>query len=188
MYDDFSEKVIPVKPEEILAKLLFHNKNIKIGKILCSLQKKKVEKGVCSIAHLMRDTGAFLTCDEFNPKYELNDNFLTHFGCVQSIQKYVNKIGVEFHSNKPMNLNKSLTTIYSVAKGIRIYYDIFIENETNPKCCMILVDYGTIHEWKMWTSTEYEAEWRICHFRAFRLAKNGRSISFYSSICKILHT
>jgi len=34
------------------------------------------------------------------------------------------------------NLRKSLTITYKEHKGTKIYYDILVENESKPKCCI----------------------------------------------------
>ena len=84
-YKHFSCKICPPKAEELVT----DNDNIKVGNGNI-LYKRRIERGVCSIFHLLHENDAFGTSEEFNNvKYGLNTNFLTCNGCIEAVQRYI---------------------------------------------------------------------------------------------------
>ena len=74
--------------------------------------------------------------EEFDMKYGLNTDFVTHNGCVQAAKKYIKGLGIAVQSNKSLSMRKSLTITGNVQKGTKSYYDILVENKSKPKRCI----------------------------------------------------
>ena len=93
------------------------------------------ERHVCRFSHLLHDLETFLSLDEFNRKYGLDTDFLPYNGCVHTVN-YTKNLDINVQSNKFSNLRKSLTMMCKVYEGTNVYYDILVENESKPKCCI----------------------------------------------------
>ena len=71
---------------------------------MTTLHRRGIEKG---ISHLLHEHGDCLCLDEFNAKYCLNIDFVTHTGCVQAVKKYIKGLGIAVQSNKSLSMRKS---------------------------------------------------------------------------------
>ena len=106
---------------------LFYNDKIQVRTLF--------ERHVCRFSHLLHDLETFLSLDEFNRKHGLDTDFLPYNGCVHTVN-YTKNLDINVQSNKYSNLRKSLTMMCKVYEGTNVYYDILVENESKPKCCI----------------------------------------------------
>ena len=94
-----------------------------------------IEKGVCYVKDILDKNGSFLPYDRFNVKYDVNINYITYTGYIQAIRSYARKQGIGTKDNKSLVMSKSLKLIFSVNKGTKLYYDVLMKNESEPKYC-----------------------------------------------------
>ena len=98
---------------------LFYNDKIQVRTLF--------ERRVCRFSHLLHDLDTFLSLDVFNRKYGLDTDFLPYNCCVHTVN-YTKSLDINVQSNKFSNLK--------VYEGTNVYYDILVENERKPKCCI----------------------------------------------------
>ena len=55
--------------------------------------------------------------------------------CPSCKEIYQESIEIDVQRNRSSNLRKSLTIIYNVRKGTKIYCDILVEDGGKPRCC-----------------------------------------------------
>ena len=48
---------------------------------------------------------------------------------------YIRKIEIQVDDNSPSNTTVALRTIYSIAKGIKAYYNTLNDSGCTPNCC-----------------------------------------------------
>ena len=122
--------------EELRGEPIFCNINILIGGETIFYQNW-VEKGVHNIGHLLKENGLFLDLQTFSKKYRITVNFLTYYGCVNAIKKYILKTDIDVASEhlQEYENSKLLRLIMSVPKGAGKFYDILVQNKQEPNCC-----------------------------------------------------
>ena len=64
------------------------------------------------------------------------DTFLTFNSCTSSIKQYIKKSTILISNNMADEVNISLSTIYSAPKGARLYYNVLVNNNCMPSCCL----------------------------------------------------
>ena len=156
-YERFYYKVKPRSSEEILAEPVFYNAKIKIGNKVIS-QTEWNQKGIYLVGDFFKQNGQVYTHGEFVTEYQIGLNFLTYFGCVSSIKKYIQTEGFTIHDNIAANLNAALAKVYSVSKGTQLYYRTIIKDKLRPKCCQ---------KWNEKLSTEIP--WDICFLKIHKI-------------------
>ena len=85
---------------------LFYNGNIQVRNKTTIQYRRSTEKGVCLISHLLQEHEAFSSLEEFNMKYGLNTDFLTHNVRVQAVNKYIKGLNIDVQSNNSLNMIK----------------------------------------------------------------------------------
>ena len=156
-YKEFNSKVTIKTSEDFLSESLFGNDRIKLGNKTI-LYKQWIDKGVFSIHNLFKETGKFMSHQEFQVTYGLSVNFITYHGIVQAVKKYQKAVGVKIEGVSFKNPNLTLQLIYSVRKGVKMYYDILNSETCELKCC------------KKWTEKlNVEIEWNKVFFKVKKI-------------------
>ena len=91
-----------------------------------------VDNGVYCIAHFIKENGWFRTLAEFNTKFGMTVDFLTF----NSIKHHIKTSTILTGNNMANEVNISLSTIYSAPKGTRLYYNILVNDNCMPNCCL----------------------------------------------------
>ena len=134
-YKQFFYKVKSKNSNELLAEQVFYNKRIQIGEHYI-VGKKWINKGIFCIAHFVSENGVLLSHEQFKEKYNLNIDFLVYASIKSAIRTYVRTTNIPFDNNKCFNEPKCIKMLMSVAKGSKLYYDTFIENDITPNGCV----------------------------------------------------
>ena len=134
-YGIFCSKVKPNSTSQLLSEPVFYNKNMMIGNKMIKYTQW-VDNGVYFIAHFIKENGRFCTLAEFNTKYGMTVDFLTFNSCTSSIKQYIKKSTILISNNMADEVNMSLSTIYSAPKGARLYYNIIVNDNCMPNCCL----------------------------------------------------
>ena len=95
-----------------------------------------VDTGVYCIAHFIKEKGRFRTAAEFNTKFGMTVDFLTFNSRTSSIKQYIKTSTILISNNMANEVNISLSTIYSAPKGTRLYYNILVNDNCMPVCCL----------------------------------------------------
>ena len=134
-YEQFSYKVKPKTPDELLTEPLFFNKNIQIGNS-CVHLKSLLRKEVYMIGHLIDDTEQFYSYEDFVLKYNVNINYITLLGLQRAVQKYINKTNLNIVAPVNMRETSKVVDLLSMnVKGTRMLYDLILEDGANPSYC-----------------------------------------------------
>ena len=76
-----------------------------------------------------------MTVKRFTEKYDINTNYTTYIGCVQSVNSYIRKTGLTVEKTKSTDLTKTRKIIYGAQKGALFYYEVLIQTDSKPNCC-----------------------------------------------------
>ena len=133
-YKEFFYKVLCKNPCQILAEPILYNKRVQIGQEVIQ-NRNWIQKGVYCIGHFYAQNGTFFTKDQFREKYNINISFLRYAGIRSAINEYIQKTSIIITNDKRMDTSLCNKKINSVYKGSKIYYDILIEDNTQPNCC-----------------------------------------------------
>ena len=134
-YGIFFSKVKPNSTSQLLSEPVFYNKNMMIGNKMIKYTQW-VDNGVYCIAHFINENGRFRTLAEFNKKFGMTVDFLTFNSCTSSIKQYIKTSTILISNNMADEVNISLSTIYSAPKGARLYYNILVNDNCMPNCCL----------------------------------------------------
>ena len=156
-YKDFFYKVKVNKLEDILSEPICYNERIKIGSSVF-INKQFIEHGVHCIVNFLKEDGSFYSHLEFNNKYGLRVNFLTYNGCKMSIKNYLKTTGIDPVNNIQKNLAAPMQKILSISKGSKLYYDIFVQDTWEPKCCA-----------KWGGKVNYHINWKDCFYKVQKI-------------------
>ena len=133
-YADLSNKISIKKCEELLAERIFYNEKFKLDK-KTFFYSQWFDKGVYCLGHFITEDGKFLLYNEFCNKYNINTDFLTYAGCIDTLKKYLRSNKLEIKSNSPLDNSANWKLIQSVSKGARTFYDVLMQSNTKPNCC-----------------------------------------------------
>lgn len=160
VYDAYKKlfyKVNPKSTAALLAEPVFYNENIKLGNKIISYQNW-IDKGAWCIGHFFNENGQSLTYPEFKNRYSIASNFLTYSGLIQSIKRYLKHYKMHIIDNITSDTHASLTLIYSIHKGTKLYYNTLSENSSEAKCC------------KKWTRHfNREMNWKTCFLKLHKI-------------------
>ena len=95
-----------------------------------------VDNGVYCIAHFIKENGRLRTIAEFNTKFGMMVDFLTFNSCTSSIKQYIKTSAILIRNNMANEVKISPSTIYSAPKGARLYYNILVNDNCMPNCCL----------------------------------------------------
>ena len=133
-YKEFCNHVKLEKADELLAEPVFYNEKFKVGNMIIT-HANWMQNGVYCVSDFLRDNGEFLTFAEFSTKYNIRTDFVTFNGCIRTVKAYMKKAQIQFTNNNASNTSCALRLIRSVKKGTKLYYNILIEDDCDPKCC-----------------------------------------------------
>ena len=134
-YGIFFSKVKPNSPSQLLSDSVFCSKNMMIGNKMIKYTQW-VDNGVYCIAHFIKENGRFRTLAEFNTKFGMTVDFFTFNSCTSSIKQYMKTSTILISNNMAGEVNISLSTIYSAPKGTRLCYNILVNDNCMPNCCL----------------------------------------------------
>jgi len=134
-YDHFSQYIPHKTNIDVLSEPVFYNDKMRVGGTVIRY-KKWIIKGVYFIAHFCNENGNFYDVTTFNRMYGLSVDYLTHRSTVSAIRQYLTKINVTLENNNYMELPLNLKYIYRVQKGCKNYYDLLINKNKKPNCCL----------------------------------------------------
>ena len=87
-YGQICSVSLPSNTSELASEFIFFNKDIlRDGKIIYI--KEWTDKGISKIGDLLNGNKEFMTCQEFNNLHNLNTDFITYNGIIQSIKRYL---------------------------------------------------------------------------------------------------
>jgi len=133
-YADFGQRIDIITPSQFLSEPIFCNHNILVDK-KCIFFESWFNNGVRFVKDLVHPDGQFFTFREFKIKYNIRDNFLTYSGCISAIKLCMRKFKIVFTDNTSLDESVLYTSLLSVPKGAKRYYDILIKNNERPNCC-----------------------------------------------------
>ena len=135
-YIEFSDNVHPNKEEILLEPIFFNNKFLINSKTMYF--KDWVMKDIYFIRDLVKEDGTFMTLQEFKDKTNTQAPFLSYFGCINTIRKYLQKKDIKLDSNSSENKEqaKSYTLVETALKGAKQFYAILLGNVSKPKACV----------------------------------------------------
>ena len=169
----FENKQTINQQDNILKQTIWFNNNIKVGsKMLWN--KKWYKKGIIFIEDLIDGRKSFYTLDEFNKKYDLNENFLTYASIMNAIRHFQQMITsmppTLFEKLKQQNVDINLKTSKEVYNNLRNIH-------TKPPTC--------IKTWEeQYNITLNENQWEIIFSIPWQCTKNVKTIETHF---KILH-
>ena len=134
-YRIFFRKVKPNSTSQLLSEHVFYNKNMMIGNKMIKYTQW-VDNGVYFIAHFIKGNGRFRTLAEFNTKFGMTVDFLTFNSCTSSIKQYIKTSTILINNNMANEVNISLSTLHSAPKGTRLCYNILVNDNCMPNCCL----------------------------------------------------
>ena len=133
-YASFFYKVTRKNSGQLLAEPVFYNNNMQIGNTFIK-DSGCAGKGVHCVAHFLSENGRFMSYADFKYKYNVNINYITFYGYRAAIATYIKKSGIVADNNKYLDTPICLKTLMSIHRGCKAYYDVFVNNATQPKCC-----------------------------------------------------
>ena len=91
----------------------------------------------CTVSLILeKENGRFRTLAEFNTKFGMTVDFFTFNSCTSSIKQYMKTSTILISNNMAGEVNISLSTIYSAPKGTRLCYNILVNDNCMPNCCL----------------------------------------------------
>lgn len=133
-FTHFSEKVEPKTSSELLAEPVLFNNNVLVGGSVL-INRSWIRKGIHCIGHFFDGNGVFIKYADFKTKYNLQIDFVTFIGCINSLRNFIKKFNIQIKDNNYEYTTVALRSLYSVHKGARQYYDILMSDHMVPKCC-----------------------------------------------------
>lgn len=134
-YKMFGACITIENSESFLAEPLFYNENIKIDS-KCLFFENWFEKGVVRVKNFVDNNGNFLTFNEFNTKYNLNEiNFLKFMGCRNAVISYKRKCNIIIENDISAENNNVIEKIISTPRGSKAFYEALLDTESNPNFC-----------------------------------------------------
>ena len=79
----------PGNSNELITEPIFYNERIKVGNKMVTCYRNWFEKNVHCIADLLGPTGITLTFAEIKIKYYVSIDFVSYYGLVLSVKKYI---------------------------------------------------------------------------------------------------
>ena len=133
-YKALDQKVEIESGKDLCSEPLFHNANLKIEN-KSVYYKHWIERDVFCIGHLLENDGSFLSYVSFTHKYGIITDFVTYNGFVSAVKRYARRAGICVNGNIVNDKNKLTSVIYSSPRGGRFFYDLLVENTSEPNCC-----------------------------------------------------
>ena len=165
--------------DHYLSMSLWHNSLIRIDKKPV-YYKQWCAKGIQTVAHLMKDSTAFLSFSEFKERFDIETNFLTFHGLISAI-KSVKKITREQPVNNNAIFKPFLEKFLQAKKPNRQVYKKLIANkQTRPNRSQ-----GKwVAECELDNHNNNNIDWQSVYQSPFRCTKNSKLITFQF---KLLH-
>ena len=119
----FVLKCKPNDMNELLSECLFYNNNITVGGHVVYI-RDWVERGIFQIFHLVDQNGNLLTYNEFlNRNANIQTNFLTFQGLIQSVRMYIRKINFTPTSPGEADIQLAIKYLYNGSRFVRMFLD-----------------------------------------------------------------
>ena len=134
-YGIFFSKVKPNLTSQLLSEPVFYNKNMMIGNKMIKYTQW-VDNGVYCITHFIKENERFCTLAEFNTKFGMTVDFLAFNSCTSSMKQFIKTSMILISNNMANEVNILLNTIYSAPEGTRLYYNILVNDNCMPNCCL----------------------------------------------------
>ena len=92
-YEYLCNNTIPENCSEFVSEFIFFNRNIVIGGKIVYI-KDWIDKNIVQIGELLNNNNQFMTYQEFINRYNINTDFITYQGIIQSIKSYMRKLNL----------------------------------------------------------------------------------------------
>ena len=135
-YTDLYNHTELTSNEDILFEPIFYNHRFKVG-TKTIYHKDWACNDIFFVKDLIKDSGNFLSLNEFTDKINTQTPFLSFYGCIDSIKQYLKKhnITIENKDTEEKEQNKVYSMIETAPKGAQYFYKCLLPTKFIPKAC-----------------------------------------------------